>query len=1423
MATLNEMTSFHPLVKEWFKSRFDRPSPPQRAGWPVIQQGDNVLIAAPTGSGKTLSAFLCAIDELVRLGLKGELREEARILYVSPLKALANDIGANLLEPLEEIQALADERGLDLPRIRVHVRTGDTPQSQRRKTLERPPHIFVTTPESLFILMTTPRGRSMLAEARSVIVDEIHSLARDKRGSHLSLTLEFLEELAGRPLQRIGLSATQKPIEQIADFLSGGRPTTVIDTGQSREMDLRVDVPPIELGAVATHEIWEEIYDRLGRLIDSHRTTLVFVNTRRLAERLSQQLSERLGSDDVAAHHGSLAWKIRLQAEQKLKQGQLRVVVATASLELGIDIGSVDLVCQIGSTRSIALAMQRVGRSGHQLGGRPKGILFPTTRDDLVECSALIRSIRRGELDSIRVPVAPRDILAQQLVAAASMQEWEEEQLLRVVRRASPYRELGDGDFKAVLSMLSEGISTRKGRGRALLYRDRIRRRVKARRGAQLLAITSGGAIPENANYLVKVDPDEAVIGNLDEDFAVESNRGDIFLLGNTSWRIQRVESGVVRVQDAGGMPPTIPFWRGEAPGRTDELSDSVSELRELVGARPAAEARQHLVEECGCPESAAEQVVAYLKSGSAGLNATPTKRRIVAERFFDEGGGMQLVLHAPFGSRINRAWGLSLRKRFCRSFNFELQAAATDNGIVISLSDQHSFPLDSVFSFLSPANVREVLLQALLAVPLFGTRWRWTVTRALQVRRFSGGRKVPPPLQRLRADDLLAAVFPEQAACLEHIHGDIELPDHPLVQETVNDCLTDAMDAEGLERVLAAIESKEIECLAVDTREPSALSHEILNANPYAFLDEAPLEERRTRAVAARRSLLPEQAGDLAALDEDAIETVREEAWPLMRDADEVHDALLTLALVRRDRLSGVCELVEELIGERRALLIDAGDGEELVAATERLGLILSARPALRPPAVWDDPAVQGAQWDRDKELDHAAAVRELVRYLMESSGPLTEAAVSDALRFSGKEVHQALVALESQGQVLRGHFTPGNEQLEWCDRILLARIHRLTLGRLRREIEPVTAADFMRFLFKWQKVGAGTGLHGREGLNAVLEQLQGFEAPASGWEISLLPLRVPDYSPDFLDGLCLSGHFTWGRLGRPRAIRGAGRRPPRARPSKIAPVAFLRRKHVQRFLSLFDQGGTGTGDEAPLDSGLSHPAREVARELQNWGALFFNDLVSLTGRLPVEVESGLWELVAAGVVTADGFATFRALIDPLQRRGGNRFPARKRLRQKNLSSGRWTLIRPARPVPDEGSSQDDRSAADLEWFAWVLLRRWGVVFRDILKRETHTPAWRDLVRVFRGLEAQGRIRAGRFVSGFAGEQFAAPEAVDALRAVRRASLQGEVIRISAADPLNLVGIVTPGNRVRPHPRTLLYYKDGLQVDAAPFSKLGS
>ncbi len=1411
------LIDFHPVVRTWLEQRFGEPTEPQEAGWPAIQQGGHVLIAAPTGSGKTLAAFLSAIDALVRRGLNGGLENRTRVLYVSPLKALANDIRQNLLEPLEEMRKLAREQGLELPEIRTQVRTGDTPAHERRMTIERPPHILVTTPETLFILLTSVRGREVVEDIETVIVDEIHALARDKRGSHLSLSLERLEALTEKPLQRIGLSATQKPIEEIARFLGGrGREVHIIDVGHRRKMDVGVEVPGSELGAVASHEAWEEIHQRIAQLVRAHRTTLVFVNTRRLAERTAHRLGEILGEEDVAAHHGSLSKETRLEAERRLKLGQLKVVVATASLELGIDVGAVDLVCQLGSTRSIALALQRIGRSGHWRGATPKGRLFATTRDELLECAAVVHGIGQGQLDRIPIPEAPLDVLAQQIVAAAASREWEERELFELVRRAMPFERLDEESFDEVVTLLAEGISTRKGRRGAYIHRDRVHGKIRGRRGARLAAITSGGAIPDNANYLVKADPDETIVGDLDEDFAVESSRGDIFLLGNTSWRIRRVESGVVRVEDAHGAPPTVPFWRGEAPARSDELSAALSDLRVRIAEMKPSQAVTWLQDECGLEQRGAEQAVLYVRSGVEALGAIPSQQCVVAERFFDEAGGMQLIIHAPFGGRINKAWGLALRKRFCRSFNFELQAAATENGIVISLSDQHSFPLDSVFSFLNHRSLREVLIQAMLAVPVFGVRWRWNASRALAVLRFAGGRKVPPPLQRMRSDDLLAAVFPEQAACLEHIHGDIEIPDHVLVRETVKDCLTEAMDLKGLAGVLRRIEAGEIRCHAIDTREPSPLCHEILNANPYAYLDDAPLEERRTRAVQTRRTLLPAESGDLAALDPKAIDQVRDEAWPLLRDVDEVHDALLTLGVAAKKELEDCRESVEVLVEQSRALRMRVSSADFLVAA-ERVGFCRR----IYPEADFDPepgPQIEAAQWRRDAKLDEDQAVVELLRSRLENTGPVTAAELSRVLALEEDRVDAGLLRLEAQGQILRGSFRSGATQLEWCDRRLLARIHRLTVGRLRREIEPVSQAVFMRFLFRWQHVAPGTRLHGERGLAMVLDQLQGFESASAAWEKFVLPARVSDYLPDLLDQLCLSGRVNWGRLSRGGGNGSTGRR---ARPTRIAPVAFFKRREMPAFFEWAHRIRSQDGDSPPRQERLSHPAREVHEQLRRWGACFFQDLVRLTKRLPIEVETGLWELVAEGLVSADGFANLRALIDPKQRLGGNRHPKRKFLRRQSLSQGRWTLLQ--HPGPNEENGEEDPTSFDLEPLARQLLNRWGVMFRDLLYKETLAPPWRDLLMIYRRLEAQGQIRGGRFVSGFAGEQFALPEAVDALRTVKRAKGGGEVVRISAADPLNLIGIVTPGERVRPHPEKLLVFVDGVPEARSAKSKVGS
>ncbi|HWE00104.1 MAG TPA: DEAD/DEAH box helicase, partial [Bryobacteraceae bacterium] len=875
------LSGFDPIIQQWFAEHFRSPTEPQTLGWPEIAAERDTLISAPTGSGKTLAAFLICLDRLVRAARAGTLADKTQVVYVSPLKALSNDVHRNLEVPLAQLAALAEREGIPLTPIRTSVRTGDTPMPERTRMLKKPPHILVTTPESLFILLTAEKSREMLCSVSTIIVDEVHAIADDKRGSHLMLSLARLDALTARRAQRIGLSATVKPIEEVACLL--GPDTRIVDVGHRREMDLAVETPRDELGAVASTELWNDIYDRVAELILENRTTLVFVNTRRLSERVAHALGERLGANVVLPHHGSLSRQMRLDAESRLKRGELRAVVATASLELGIDIGTVDLVCQIGSPRSIAVALQRIGRSGHWVGARPGGRLFVTTRDELIECAALVSAIRKGELERIEIPENALDILAQQIVAVAAAEAWNVDDLFELFRSAYPYRNLPRERFDEVIEMLAEGISTSRGRAGTLLHYDRVNGRIKGRRGARLAAITSGGAIPENASYAVVAEPDAKTIGTLDEDFAMESLVGDVFLLGTHSWRIKRVEAGRVRVTDAHGAAPSIPFWLGEAPGRSRELSAEVAEVREriLSNAEPAP---AFLIEECGLDEAGARQAAVYVRAGAAELRALPSQHTVVAERFFDQSGGMQFVLHAPFGSRITRAWGLALRKRFCRTFNFELQAAATDNGLVLSLSDQHSFPLELVFEFLKSATVENVLREALLTAPMFGARWRWNATRALAILRFAGGKRVPTPLQRMKADDLLASVFPDQMACAENLAGPIRIPDHPLVDETIDNCLHEAMDIDGLRRVLEEIEQGRIRTVAIDTVQASLFSHEILNANPYAFLDDAPLEERRTRAVQLRQTLGTDVTGGEGVLDIAAIDQISAESWPEAR-----------------------------------------------------------------------------------------------------------------------------------------------------------------------------------------------------------------------------------------------------------------------------------------------------------------------------------------------------------------------------------------------------------------------------------------------------------------------------------------------------------------------------------------------------------
>jgi ATP-dependent Lhr-like helicase len=1542
------MHTFHPAVAAWFESVFAQPTPAQREAWPAIRAGRHVLISAPTGSGKTLAAFLAAIDELVREGIDGKLDDTTHIVYVSPLKALSNDVRINLEAPLEGIRAELERMGLPDVEIRTAVRTGDTPQAERNAMRKRPPHIVVTTPESLYIQLGSESGRAMLATTRSVIVDEIHALVSSKRGSHLALTLERLDALCGRRCTRIGLSATQKPIETVADFLvgaptslllpgtaavhgqklrgvprladasceadggekrrlpgaggirrrlervardghtgathpgrllaetepsprreRGSKHCTIIDTGHMRARDLAIELTAVPLQPVMSNDGWGLVYDRLAELIGQHRTTLIFVNTRRTVERATRHLAERLGKDAVAAHHGSLSKEKRLDAEQRLKAGQLRALVATASLELGIDIGDVDLVCQLGSPRSIAAFLQRAGRAGHAVDGIAKARLFPATRDDLVECTALLDAVRRGELDTLRIPPAPLDVLAQQIVAEVACGERGETELFDLFRRAYPYRDLSRDAFTEVVRMLAEGYSTRRGIRAAYLHRDAVHGKLRPRRGARITALTSGGAIPDTADYDVVLEPQSLRIGSVHEDFAVESIAGDIFQLGNQSYRLLRVERGRVRVEDAQGAPPSIPFWLGEAPGRSDELSFAVSRLREEISQRldfPSSPGRRWrtapdegpesqerlsgtepspptplptgegsnaamvwLINEVGIGESAARQLVDYLATVRVELGLLPTRKVLAMERFFDESGGMQLVIHSPFGSRLNRAWGLALRKRFCRSFNFELQAAATEDAIVLSLSTSHSFPLDEVARYLHSNSVRDVLTQALLDAPMFALRFRWNAGASLALPRFLGGAKVAPQIQRMKSEDLLATVFPDQVACLENIVGERKIPDHPLVAQTLQDCLFDAMDLDGLIALLRRLESGEATVVARDLTAPSSLAAEVLGARPYAFLDDAPLEERRTQAVASRGQVDAQNAEDLGRLDIDAIAAVREEAWPAPRDPDEMHEALLALG--------GACDAdigrnpawrdwLFALAGAKRAAILTppasgAGEQQNLWVAVETLPMWSPIHPAAQKEPAINVPAEFAAKaWTRDE------ALVEILRARLGCVGPICIDELAGALALTAGDAATALAMLEREGVAMRGRFTPGATEEEWCDRHLLARIHRRTLQRLRREIEPVAPRDFVRFLFDWQHVAPQSRVRGPDALASVLAQLEGYEAQAGTWESHLLPSRVANYEMGWLDALCGAGRIVWTRL---RAVSGNSH----ASPVRASPIVLLPRNQLATWNTL----GGQTADDRPL---LSSRAQAVADFLAQRGASFFAEIADGTRLLKAELEDALGELVGAGCVGADSFAGLRALLLPAARRNGTRH---RRLARHLLNgiedAGRWSLIRHAgfSPLPPgedarragEGPASRDvapnprpkplsgggGAASDtLEHIARVLLRRWGVVFWKLLEREAAwLPPWRELRRVYQRLEARGEIRGGRFVEGIVGEQFALPEAVEMLRHVRNREHDGSFACIGGADPLNLVGNVVAGAKVPAVAPSRIVWRDGVPV----------
>jgi ATP-dependent Lhr-like helicase len=1481
----------HPIVREWFLTKFGSATEPQIAGWPAILRGEPTLISAPTGSGKTLSAFLVCIDKLLRAAIEGRLAPHTHVVYISPLKALSNDIQKNLDAPLAEIQQLAIARGYLCPEIRTGVRTGDTLAKHRLAMLKHPPHILVTTPESLYILLTAGKSRLNLTRVQTVIVDEIHAIADDKRGAHLALTLERLDALVcgenhlapgamltglNTPPQRIGLSATQNPIELVANFLTGNapdrQPATIIQVGQRRTLDLAIEVPSAELTSITSIAMWTEIYDKLAALAEQHRSTLVFVNTRKLVEKISFELSNRLGEDAVAAHHGSLSRTLRLDAEQRLKAGECKILIATASLELGIDIGTVDLVCQIATTRAVAVAMQRVGRAGHWRGAIPKGRFFATTRDDLFEQAALLRKMVAGELDLLEIPDQPIDVLMQQIVATIGAESWHEDALFHVLRRAYPYRNLTRPQYEEVLALLHNGIENSRGRYGAYILRDQVQSHLHARRGSRSIAISNGGAIPDTSIFAVMLQPENVQIATLDEHFAVDSSPGDVILLGNTSWRIQRVDpSGKVLVEDAHGAPPSIPFWEGEAPQRTSVLSDGVSALRTEIDERTSsvtpstlhpttaevADTIAFLRDTCYLSESAALQLITYIVHGRAVLGAVPTKTTLIAERFFDEGGGQQLILHAPFGGRLNKAWGLALRKRFCRGFTFELQAAATDNGINISLAEQHSFPLADVFHFLTTHTARELLEQASIPSPLFKNRWRWAAGRSLQLLRMSKGKRVAPQIQRSRSDDLLASVFPHASACPETMTGDIEIPDHPLVREVMKDTLTEAMDLEGLLEVLAGIADGTITCIAVDTPIPSVFAHELINAMPYAFLDPEDAAARRTRAVSTRGNVpsrLPEAPGRL---DPAAIATVRTQLWPDVRDEHELHDLLLQLIALPIAFIDHAAAgkpgctkhwplFFDRLAQQGRAHCITL-EGAPTWIATERL-----PEAAL----LWPESFV--ATKDHPATTTRDAATLTLTQGYLQLLGPTTSTHLATLTHLHPRDIQQSLLTMEMQGLSMRGVFehppTADPRAEEWCERRILQRIHRLTLGTLRKQIEPVTPAIFMRWLLDWHHLAPDTQLTGEEGVLAAIEQLEGFEAPAIEWERTLLPARVANYQPQWLDNLCLAGVLAWGRISpHPAWSAGEGTVPKRVIPTTAAPVTFYLRDSSDW---LHHALAAKSVDESTLTQSLSPEAQTLRALLATQGAAFTADLQRLSGLTKLQTTTALWELATAGLASADGFDQLRSMMDP-RRKSATTAPAPTSLRKRaaaRTTAGRWSLLsasQPFSPAPihnavistggaaaverplysssaqatAQASTQAAIAAARqtdaaLDAHARILLCRYGVLFRELLAREANAPKWRDLLPILRRLEARGEIRGGRFVSGPFGEQYALPEAADSLRKARtqHASRADEpAITVAAADPLNLAGILVPGDRIPAIPSRTVSFLNGVTVDENP------
>ena len=1416
--------SFHPQVQRWFETTYDSATDCQESAWPAIQNQRDVIVAAPTGSGKTLAAFLAVIDELVQLGVdQGEVPAGTHVVYVSPLKALSYDIERNLEAPLDGIREHLANSGYGDIHIQSGVRTGDTTQSERQKMAKNPPHILVTTPESLYLLLTSVSGRKMLGSVRRLIIDEIHSLVSNKRGAHLSLSIARLEAMLATSPVKIGLSATQKPIGRVASFLTGKQQhnCVIVNSGHIRKWDLKIEVPSRPLESVMSTESWQETYRNIANLVENHQTTLIFVNTRRHVERASRHLAELIGKEHVGSHHGSLSKEHRFDVEQKLKSGSLKVLVATASLEMGIDIGDIDLVCQIASPRSIAVFLQRVGRSGHTLGKIPKGILFPTSRDELVESAALFKAVNDGELEALEICHSSLDALAQQIVAEVSARDWNIDDLYQCFLTAYPYRNITLDCFHEILQMLSEGFSLRWGRRGAYIYLDAVNRMVRARAGARIAAATNAGVIADQFDYDVILEPEDIRIGTVNEDFAFESLVGDIFQLGNMSYRVRRVEKGFVRVEDARGQPPNIPFWLGEGRGRSTELSRAVSDLREYVceclNEKNLNEVVSLVQVYCQIDSHVSAQIVEYLAASKRALGVIPTRKTIVFERFFDEMNDWHLVIHSVFGSRLNRAWGLALRKRFCVRFNFELQAAALEDNFVLSLGPTHSFALDEVKGYVKRSTASTVLRQAVLGAPMFGVRWRWVASAALAVLRFRNGKKVPPPFQRNDSEDLLSVIFPDQLACQENIAGPVEIPDHPLVNQTLTDCTKELMDLDGFESLLDKIERGRISVVCRDLSEPSPLAQEVLTAKPYAFLDDAPAEERRTLAVQSRRYLNSSDVTEYDMLDKEVIERLCEQAWPDPTNMEEMHDTLVSLGYMNSSEAvsqteSHLCQFseklwqsfFEQLVADKRATRLTTRSGYELWVAAERLDEMKLVHPNCEIT-----PQIESASIVSKSVVDSSDALVSLIRGRMELVGPATTSRIAQSIDLPVATVEMALVRLESEGSVMKGNFMGNSEQSEWCERHFLSRIHKTTISGLRNQIKPINTAEYIRYLTQWLRLDHDSMGEGPDALGHVLEKMEGYEATAGVWESELLPARIFGYTPELLDFLGASGSIVWTRLSVPQSSKSNSdeqRKPIRYGSSiRSIPLTFLRRSYLKNWNVLTGNRNQGT----PVFSGF---ARQIQEALQEHGPMFYSEILEEIRQMPEHLEEGLVELFATGIATCDHYGGVRALLTPREER---RHQARFKHSYSSgvQNSGRWSLLVGTTTKPAVKTTQTEAN----QYAAAVLLRRYGVVFRALLAKEgRYFPAWSDLRTIYRKMEDRGEIRGGRFVSNVVGEQFALPEAVDILRSVRKQKPDGKSLTIHASDPLNMTGILDSGPRVSAHTTTYLVYRDGQLITVA-------